>query len=268
MKSVKNPISLARAVMEKTKHNYIIGESAEKLAIDLKLERMDASYFSTDKRREQLMKAKESDTIVNDHDLETNKKPIRQIDGALLPPRIQLASNFSQQIDFGVRILREEEEEGGTDSDEKSVIGEEVSTEESESRREIEKQDALDSMFPGSIGTVGCVCMFAGHVAAATSTGGLTNKMAGRIGEFPANCFPLSVLYRAHQLVFVTLASIPPFSLGDTPIIGAGTYANDATCAVSATGKGEEFMRHVAAYDVSARIEIGKSLTGIRRGIC
>ena len=44
---------------------------------------------------------------------------------------------------------------------------------------------------------------------------------------------------------------------GDTPIIGAGTYANDNTCAVSATGKGEEFMRHVAAYDVSARIEIG-----------
>ena len=44
---------------------------------------------------------------------------------------------------------------------------------------------------------------------------------------------------------------------GDIPIIGAGTYANDNTCAVSATGKGEEFMRHVAAYDVSARIEIG-----------
>jgi beta-aspartyl-peptidase (threonine type) len=45
--------------------------------------------------------------------------------------------------------------------------------------------------------------------------------------------------------------------VGDTSIIGAGTYANDGTCAVSATGKGEEFMRHVAAYDVSARIEIG-----------
>jgi beta-aspartyl-peptidase (threonine type) len=45
--------------------------------------------------------------------------------------------------------------------------------------------------------------------------------------------------------------------IGDTPIIGAGTYANDRTCAVSATGKGEEFMRYVAAYDVSARMEIG-----------
>ena len=54
------------------------------------------------------------------------------------------------------------------------------------------------------------------------------------------------------------LLTLPVLSLGDTPIIGAGTYANDETCAVSATGKGEEFMRHVAAYDVAARIEIGE----------
>ena len=62
-----------------------------------------------------------------------------------------------------------------------------------------------------------------GHVASATSTGGLTNKMDGRIG--------------------------------DTPIIGAGTYANDRTCGISCTGTGEEFMRHLVAYDVSCRIE-------------
>jgi beta-aspartyl-peptidase (threonine type) len=90
---------------------------------------------------------------------------------------------------------------------------------------EREKEKALEEYYPGSTGTVGCVVMMHGHVAAATSTGGLTNKMAGRVG--------------------------------DTSIIGAGTYANDETCAVSATGKGEEFMRHVAAYDVSARVEIG-----------
>jgi beta-aspartyl-peptidase (threonine type) len=77
----------------------------------------------------------------------------------------------------------------------------------------------------GSQGTVGCVCMYAGDVAAATSTGGMTNKLSGRIG--------------------------------DTTIIGAGTYANNRTCAVSATGTGEEFMRHVAAYDISARMEYG-----------
>lgn len=69
--------------------------------------------------------------------------------------------------------------------------------------------------------------MLRGNLAAATSTGGMTNKLAGRIG--------------------------------DTPIIGAGTYANNSTCAVSATGTGEEFMRHVASYDVSARMEYGHS---------
>lgn len=69
-------------------------------------------------------------------------------------------------------------------------------------------------------GTVGAVaCDAQGNVAAATSTGGMTNKRWGRIG--------------------------------DSPIIGAGTYANNATCAISCTGHGEVFLRAVAAYDVS-----------------
>jgi beta-aspartyl-peptidase (threonine type) len=73
-------------------------------------------------------------------------------------------------------------------------------------------------------GTVGAVALDAhGHVAAATSTGGITNKQPGRVG--------------------------------DAPLIGAGCYANDATCAVSTTGTGEMFMRMLAAYDVSARME-------------
>ena len=68
-------------------------------------------------------------------------------------------------------------------------------------------------------GTVGAVALDAlGNLAAATSTGGMTNKQAGRVG--------------------------------DTPIIGAGCYANNATVAVSSTGTGEIFMRGVAAYDV------------------
>jgi beta-aspartyl-peptidase (threonine type) len=75
-------------------------------------------------------------------------------------------------------------------------------------------------------GTVGCVCMLNGHVAAATSTGGMTNKACGRIG--------------------------------DSPIIGAGTFADDRTCAVSCTGVGEIFQRFVAAYDISARMEYKK----------
>ena len=69
-----------------------------------------------------------------------------------------------------------------------------------------------------------------GNVAAATSTGGMTNKKFGRIG--------------------------------DSPIIGAGTYANNATCAVSCTGSGEFFIRGVVAYDVSCLMEYkGLSLT-------
>jgi beta-aspartyl-peptidase (threonine type) len=73
-------------------------------------------------------------------------------------------------------------------------------------------------------GTVGAVaCDSFGNIAAATSTGGMTNKKYGRIG--------------------------------DSPLIGAGTYANNLTCAISATGHGEPFIRAVAAYDVSCLME-------------
>jgi len=73
-------------------------------------------------------------------------------------------------------------------------------------------------------GTVGAAaCDSAGNIAAATSTGGMTNKKYGRIG--------------------------------DSPIIGAGTYANNKTCAISCTGHGEPFIRAVAAYDVSCLME-------------
>jgi beta-aspartyl-peptidase (threonine type) len=74
------------------------------------------------------------------------------------------------------------------------------------------------------LGTVGCVALDRhGNLAAATSTGGRTNKRWGRVG--------------------------------DTPIVGAGTYANNRSCAVSGTGAGEEFMRHVVAHDVAALVE-------------
>lgn len=76
------------------------------------------------------------------------------------------------------------------------------------------------------MGTVGAVaCDSQGNVAAATSTGGMTNKKYGRIG--------------------------------DTPVIGSGTYANNITAAISCTGHGEVFIRAVAAYDVHARMEYG-----------
>lgn len=73
-------------------------------------------------------------------------------------------------------------------------------------------------------GTVGCVALDGqGNLAAATSTGGMSNKKYGRVG--------------------------------DTPVIGAGTYADNATCAVSCTGTGEEFIRYAVAHDIAARMK-------------
>ncbi|MDD2197534.1 MAG: isoaspartyl peptidase/L-asparaginase [Bacteroidales bacterium] len=74
------------------------------------------------------------------------------------------------------------------------------------------------------MGTVGCVALdIEGNLSAATSTGGMTNKRYGRVG--------------------------------DVPIIGAGTYANNSTCAISATGHGEFFIRYTVAHDISALME-------------
>jgi beta-aspartyl-peptidase (threonine type) len=93
---------------------------------------------------------------------------------------------------------------------------------------------AVRAFAPGAVvldhgsrfGTVGAVARDrAGHLAAATSTGGMTNKLPGRIG--------------------------------DTPLVGAGVYANDASCAVSATGTGEHFIRACLAHDVHARMVYG-----------
>lgn len=89
---------------------------------------------------------------------------------------------------------------------------------------EITKEEIKEKRF----GTVGAVaCDFQGNLAAATSTGGMTNKRFGRIG--------------------------------DTPLIGAGTYADNKTCAVSCTGHGEFFMKTLAAYDVAARMKYKNS---------
>ena len=85
-------------------------------------------------------------------------------------------------------------------------------------------QDLAELMKDKKFGTVGAVaCDIHGNIAAATSTGGMTNKKYGRIG--------------------------------DSPIIGAGTYANNKTCAISCTGHGEPFIRAVAAHDVNALME-------------
>jgi beta-aspartyl-peptidase (threonine type) len=149
VRTVRNPISLARLVMEKTKHVLLAGAGAEQFAGEMGLERVANSWFSTEKRRQELEKA------------------------------------------------RRDEAAAGKQS----------------------RANAKDLYY----GTVGCVALDShGNLAAGTSTGGRTNKLSGRVG--------------------------------DSPIVGAGTYADNATCAVSGTGIGEQFIRHAVAYDVSARM--------------
>ena len=152
--TIKNPITAARAVMEKSEHVMMIGTGAEKFAKTQNIELVDPSYFYTETRFEQLQKIKDKEKTQLDHD-------------------------------------------GGTGSTENIFI---------EGRK---------------FGTVGAVALDAyGNLAAATSTGGMTNKRYGRVG--------------------------------DAPIIGAGTYADNSSCAVSATGHGEYFMRAVVAHDIAA----------------
>ena len=142
---IKNPITLARAVMEKSEHVMLMGEGAEKFAKQLGFDLVPNEYFQTDFRRQQLQKAKEKEAAT------------KKSTAALTPANVALESEFRH-------------------------------------------------------GTVGCVALDqAGNLAAGTSTGGMTNKKFGRVG--------------------------------DAPIIGAGTYASNATCAVSATGWGEFFIR-------------------------
>jgi len=103
--------------------------------------------------------------------------------------------------------------------------------------RELQRALADPSRKPPQYGTVGAVARDrSGNLAAASSTGGMTGKAPGRVG--------------------------------DTPIVGAGTYAENATCAVSATGHGEFFIRHAAAFAIAARLRYaGQSLDQAARGV-
>lgn len=156
VKNVKNPVKLARLVMERTEHILLAGEGANQFAEEMGVETESDEYFFTEHRWLQLQRALSSGRVTLDHSLSGTDKFTT---GPLVRP----------------------------------------------------------------IGTVGAVaCDKNGYLAAATSTGGMTNKKFGRIG--------------------------------DTPIVGAGTYADDK-CAVSCTGHGEYFMLGVAAYDVAARMK-------------
>ena len=152
VKNVKNPITLAKSVMQHSNHVFMAGQGAEVFAKQLNIEMAPNEYFFEQMRYDQLIQAKANDRIDLDH------------------------------------------------VDNKFENGEK------------------------KFGTVGAVALDVfGNISAGTSTGGMTNKKHGRVG--------------------------------DTPIIGAGTYANNQTCAVSCTGHGEFFIRSVVAYDISCLIE-------------
>jgi L-asparaginase / beta-aspartyl-peptidase len=157
---VKNPISLARAVMEKSRSVMMFGEGAEDFAKEQKIELTDEKYFWTQERWDDLQK-----------------------------------------------ILKEEKEKSAPA--ERKVSSPDIPTSEQTADR---------------YGSVGAVALDSkGDLAAGTSTGGLTNKRYGRIG--------------------------------DASVIGAGMYANNETCAVSATGPGEIFIRLGVARDISSIME-------------
>ncbi len=149
---IRNPIILARKVLEHSPHVLLSGVGAEQFAREQQIEFAEPDYFYSEYRWQQLLQIRDYQTTELDHNLP-------------LEP-------------------------------------------------------------DGKLGTVGAVALdFFGNVAAATSTGGMTNKRFGRVG--------------------------------DSPLIGCGTYADNQSCAVSATGHGEYFIRSVLAHDVAARMRYG-----------
>ncbi|WP_414660135.1 isoaspartyl peptidase/L-asparaginase family protein [Horticoccus sp. 23ND18S-11] len=167
LRHIRNPITLARAVMEKSEHVMLIGDGAERFAQEQGFSLVPNEYFQTTFRRQQWEQARSRDA---------RKAPLCASPGSGL-----------DEPAFG-------------------------------------PGDEAYLTRQTKFGTVGCVALDQeGNLAAGTSTGGMTNKKFGRIG--------------------------------DSPIIGAGTYANNATCAVSATGWGEFFIRGVVAYDIAAQME-------------
>jgi beta-aspartyl-peptidase (threonine type) len=160
VRTVKNPIGLARLVKERTRHVLLAADGAEKFADEMRVERVPNEWFDTDRRRKAFDAWRKENAA------------------------FESAANKS-----------------------------------------------------GGYGTVGCVVLDRhGDLAAATSTGGMTGKRFGRIG--------------------------------DSPVIGAGCYANNATCAISCSGTGEQFIRHVVAKAISDRMELaGESLDTAARHV-
>lgn len=218
VKNVKNPIKLARLVMERTEHVLLAGAGANQFAQQMNVEMADDAYFFTEHRYEQLLKARAEGVVVLDHTPTEQLAAGESIFTAETPRRGESESepgSCSPPSKGGVPAGRGGPATGSTSADGLSEDGD-ASSSDSDRKSQIENRKSL-----GTVGAVACDSF--GNLAAATSTGGMTNKQFGRIG--------------------------------DTPIIGSGTYADNATCAVSCTGHGEYFMLGVTAYDVAARMK-------------
>lgn len=164
--TVRHPITLARRVMEKSGHVFLVREGAEKFSRMQKLEQVENDYFWTDK----------------------TKRIWKRMKPRLQPTGDQSAIPFRQS----------------------NVLA---------------KRD-LSVFWSSHQGTVGCVALDqAGNICAGTSTGGMVGKRFGRVG--------------------------------DSPVIAAGTYADNRTCGISGTGWGEQYIRNAVAYQISARMRFG-----------
>ena len=210
VKNVKNPIKLARLVMQRTEHILLAGEGANQFAMQSGVEMADDAYFFTEHRYEQLLRAREEGVIQLDHTAEEQDI----IEAAVEHPPaggLTTAETLTGVTKLGVSSPHVG---NGTDGNGATADSQETAVTENQ-RSNIRNTKPL--------GTVGAVaCDRDGKLAAATSTGGMTNKKFGRIG--------------------------------DTALIGLGTYADDI-CAVSCTGHGEYFMLGVTAFDVAARMK-------------
>ena len=190
VRNVRNPIRLARLVMEKTPHILLAAEGANQFAKEMGVEFAPDEYFFTDHRWQQLQEAIAAGVVQLDHASENAERGMR-----------------NAEFDY------EDSEEASQNRIPHSAFRIPHSENPKDKRQK-----------PKSKGTVGAVaCDRDGNLAAATSTGGMTNKKFGRVG--------------------------------DTALIGAGTYADNATCAVSCTGHGEFFMLGVTAFDIAARMK-------------
>jgi beta-aspartyl-peptidase (threonine type) len=203
VRNVKNPIKLARLVMEKTPHVLLAAEGANDFAREMNVEFADDAYFFTEHRWEQLQDAIERGSVELDHTAETPRRGEEKS----VPGAVAIGALGSTPA---------------KDLSAQAAAADETTKHTKDTKQARNPQSAI--LNPHSKGTVGAVaCDRDGNLAAATSTGGMTNKKFGRVG--------------------------------DTALIGAGTYAENSTCAVSCTGHGEFFMIGVTAYDVAARMK-------------